>query len=416
MTRAFNRFSLEAFRLSPFLTQYGMWIMNNVFRSFLWMPACLALVWLLAPCGTTAQAQTKEFFAIDKILQDYATVLAGLGDVSTVNIGNIDCHSSFVGAMKGVRTKLEQDLAARQIAVSSAADHDVKGEFTPEPSATEQGLNGVFKFTLATALGDDPRARQTYLLKGEKDLGPLLGVTAAGGSSISSEIVTDKVKRQTSAEIRDNVVYARDKAGQTNTDYGVAILRYPRNGDATSLLDAKMDNGYNFVDIPTDTDYAIRIVNKSRYAAAVQVSIDGLSQFQYVHDEYRDQTGQPKVPPRYIIPAGTTTDILGWWRNEREVYRFTVSGDPSEGAAASHLPKATKLPDKLGLVCVQFYRAWKPDGDVPEGAVKDHEFLLGSKQTVPGQTEQSASKLEPWLWEGKEQAIISIRYDKPDNK
>jgi hypothetical protein len=391
-------------------------MMNNALRSFRRMPACLALAWLLAPWGSTAQAQTRSFYTIDKMLQDYAAKLADLGDVSTVNIGNIDCHSLYVGAMKGIRTKLEQDLAARQIAVSSAADRDVKGEFKAEPNATDKSLSGLFTFTLATVRGDDPRARQTYQLKGEKDLGPLLGVTAAGSANIST-LITDKVKREESVDIHDNVVYACDEAGQTITDYGVAILRYPRNGDAASPIDAKKENGYSFVDIPTDTDYAIRIINKSRYAAAVQVMIDGLSLFQYVDDEYRDQTGQPKIPPRYIIPADTTTDIMGWWRNEREVYRFTVSGDPSEDAAASHLPKAIKLPEKMGIVCVQFYRAWKLEADAPEGAVNDPEYFRGgSKQTVPGKPEQSASKLEPWHWEGKEQAIISIRYDKPDSK
>ncbi|HEY1067544.1 MAG TPA: hypothetical protein VGE52_15585, partial [Pirellulales bacterium] len=371
--------------------------------------ALLTLCVLPARAQSSGQPAVEEFGRLAQLLDAYADVVQSAG-ISTINLAPVACDPAYSPGMTGVLVDLERQLLARQVAVNPQAVERIKSEFKPEAGGSAKSPAGVFKFVVATATGDREETRRVYRLSGDLgsvDLAQLAGVT--GGSDVPLFNATTGKKPY--VEIRGDTIYAKDADGETLDDYGVEVLAYGPDG-ALEPLAPTIEDGRVFVDIPTDADYAVRLVNESDSGAAVNVAIDGVSLFHYCDPEFRSEaTAAPRFQ-RYIVPPKKSAELIGWWRNFKEVYRFRTSGRPEEESLEAGLPLAYKSPSEVGQVSVQFFRAWENSEDKPADARRDGTLGGSRKETIPGQVTESKTKAAAWSWEAEPRATITIRYDR----
>lgn len=370
------------------------------------------LVGFIAASPVAAQSKPEECGTLSLIVDSYSQVVQAAG-VSTVNIGPIQCEQKYSPGMTGVRVDMEQMLLVNQVAVNPAAAQEIIGEFQLAESKKPGKLAGLFTFVVRDKTGERDATRRSYLLTGDTsqaELRELLG--ESGGGEVLFE--TSSMKHVLYADVRGDTVFAKDADGETITDFGVEIIHLPTNGDSPTNITPAIDEGYVFVDVPTDSNYAVRLINRSGDAVAVNLSIDGVNMFYYCDDEFRSKnTGAPRFH-RYIVPAKKTAEVSGWWRNFKEAYRFRASGRPEEDSLEVGIPLAVKSPGEIGLITVQFFRAWDDAAGKPADARRDGILSPSRKETIPGEVVASKTKQLAWSWEMEPRATIALRYHRAD--
>jgi hypothetical protein len=184
--------------------------------------------------------------------------------------------------------------------------------------------------------------------------------------------------------------------------FGVQILLKVAKDQYTPLTPT-MDDGLVYVNIPIDAVYAVKLVNRSDTDAAVDLSIDGISMFQFCKERRSD--GKPEYT-HYIARSSFDTLLKGWYRDAAEANEFLTSN-------ASVLPEEMRglaANEKTGVITAQFCIAKSAASTT---ATSKDEVDSVRKRTIVGKTTQQASKVESWTWDANAPvATIAIRYDK----
>ncbi len=146
--------------------------------------------------------------------------------------------------------------------------------------------------------------------------------------------------------------------------YGVEIYaaRLPPDNSQDRILSlvrprvASVQDQLPFVSLQRDEVYAIKLINNSKYDAAIRLTIDGLSTFEF--SEVRHTEGAQAGRPRYsvwIVPPGESRTVPGWHKTNSKADAFLVT-DYARSAAALR-GKTTDL----GVITAVFSAAWSMD-------------------------------------------------------
>ncbi len=167
-------------------------------------------------------------------------------------------------------------------------------------------------------------------------------------------------------------------------------------------LPVRDEEGHAFVSIHRDQEYVIRVVNASPHDAAVFISIDGLSIFEF--SELRGSDGRPRYK-HYILPPNPSGDLFrGWHKTNQLVDRFLVT--EYSKSAAGRLGKAANG-DSIGTITVRFHAAWDPNGPPPS----DEDATKGDSATGFGPPVRQVAR-EVRRQVGRLRSSISVRYIK----
>jgi hypothetical protein len=196
--------------------------------------------------------------------------------------------------------------------------------------------------------------------------------------------------------------------------YGIEIMvidedNVPKTAQAWAGIKSKTftstkDGKNPFLDLQPGQAYAIKILNDTDYDAAVEITIDGLSVFQFVDPSLRKADGRPKYQ-YYIVPRkvnGGFGIIPGWHKDNSESMSFVVR-DFGKGAV-NRVPGPKK--GAPGVITITIAGAWNENEDPPAEIRGKNAGKNETGTGAPVKTGFTEVKREI----GKFNTIISIHY------
>lgn len=184
-----------------------------------------------------------------------------------------------------------------------------------------------------------------------------------------------------------------------------------KNTRVTAAVPEMLAGNRPEVHLKPDQVYAVKVYNPTDYAAAVQVTIDGLDVFQFIDDKLRLPDGAPRYRFYFVRPKESLV-IPGWYRDEGTSYAFVVE-EYVKAKEAQPKPDRAPLrarPKSPGVICVQFAVAWT-DGKKPPEDVTPRDI-----HTQPGKEVTTHFKEVKDVEAGEFNTVISILYKHPDKK
>jgi hypothetical protein len=165
----------------------------------------------------------------------------------------------------------------------------------------------------------------------------------------------------------------------------------------------KLDDGLAFVPLRRDEIYAVRLINRSEFEAAVMLTIDGLSVFAF-RESKDPKTDKPL--PRYthiVVPAQGEATVFGWTINDDETDSFQIVALP-KGAAA-----ALNVKGEIGTITASFAAAWPKGSNPPPDEGADNTRAADATGRGP----RIGVRVEAVVRDiGKVRASVSVRYTK----
>lgn len=355
--------------------------------------ACLAVITLLVfAFPSIAQAATLDE-AIGEITVKLSRYLNTKNE-SVISIGQ------FVGPPQLATTSgpnivqcFQDHFKKHDIDVKRRANVGLRGEYRPHEDASgEFGvlLNCSLVDSFGQVLADFAIEAQTVTK--QEDVVDLLGATTA---LFPEDSAKDRNKDLKKSVLDPSIhIEGTKTVAKQGSPYAMEIVVH---GQPLQVLDVQ---GLGFVDINKGDKYTIRLFNNSGIEAAVRLTIDGLSVFEF-SDIRNEKTGEPKYT-YYIIPPHKHIELHGWHKSNKIVHSFLVTSY-SESAAATIEHK-----QDIGTITAQFSAAW-PKGSPPP---KDESLVgRGDKATGFGPpVEQVTKEVEREV--GRLRAAISLRYDR----
>ncbi len=363
--------------------------MNKPLNQF----ALVALAMLLFALPSTSQAATLDE-AIGEITVKLSKYLTSKNE-SVISIGQ------FVGPPQLATTSgpniaqcFQDHFKKHDIDVKRRASLGLRGEYRPH-----EGGDGEFGVLLSCSLVDSfgqvltDFAVEAETVSKQEDVVDLLGATTA---LFPEDSAKDRAKDLKKSILNPSIhIEGNTKTiAKQGSPYAMEIVV---NEHALPIED---DQGLGFVHIEKGDKYSIRLFNNSPLEAAVRLTIDGLSVFEF-SDIRNAKTGKPKYT-YYIIPPHKHIELKGWHKSNKIVHSFLVTSY-SESAAATIDHK-----NDIGTITAQFSAAW-PKGSPPP---RDESLVgRGDKATGFGPpVEQISKEVEREV--GRLRAAISIRYDR----
>ena len=206
-----------------------------------------------------------------------------------------------------------------------------------------------------TGAADEPAEIKRPLF-GSEAVPRMLGIAFSLPPGLGEPDRSKELKKQQDTpptDIRGHRIYAAP-----DSPYAIEILI--KNGSTYQFRDLETKGRKEFPFVPIDKQevYAVRLINESAHDAAVNLTIDGISVFQF-------SESHPK-PGFWIVPAGSqskpgTTLVRGWDKNEHKTIEFKVTDFPETAAARLKIQPNTKI----GQITAQFSAAWKEDEAKP---------------------------------------------------
>jgi hypothetical protein len=375
-------------------------------------------------CHTGMAAEAKDLrtgiAAVAQVIKD----ILDQDKLDSIAIG------PFIGptsAGPGIAQILSEELAKKQVGVKDKAALTIRGEF--EFVKDKQSLQitakivdrfgGTVQDLNFPEIVEGRDVKRAAVEKGKieiqtKDEGSLLavagvnvGIPTDARPEERNGMIFDSLKDPASQVVGGTKLVALT-AGGARGPYGIEILVDGKPRPITQSKDEPEPN----VRIARGETYELRVVNDSDYDAAVDLRIDGVSDFAF--SEFRQTEGPKKGQPLYdhwIVAARQTLEIKGWHKNNQSVDSFLVT-EFAKGAAAQLLSAANKDTSKFGTVSAVFSAAWPADSSAPP----DEPPL---KKGVPNLTgvgppkEQQSKEVRRFV--GIPRASVSVRYSKPTN-
>jgi hypothetical protein len=175
-------------------------------------------------------------------------------------------------------------------------------------------------------------------------------------------------------------------------------------------LPARQEDGEAFVRLRRGQEYAVRLVNRSKQEAAVELTIDGLSMFAF--SEVKDpKTGAPRYR-HVLVPPGESRVVVGWHRNNKVSDAFLITAY-SRSAVAKLLPNSSKV----GVITATFAVTTPPAKPKPAPAELEKKEVEGDAESADeegdatGRGREVPSRVtERKRTIGPVQAVISVRY------
>ncbi len=186
-----------------------------------------------------------------------------------------------------------------------------------------------------------------------------LQVIGSAEGRINAKLI-DVYQSQTARQTDGSTVFIDSKWGvqpEKNSKYSVKLLQ--KRGNRFVEKTAYLHKGKPFVDYDFGDVVGIRVYNHSDEMVVIDVTIDGLSVFEF----------SDRDPRLFAVRPGEHIDIEGWYRTNNKVNEFLIA-DVQSGDAQR---RQRDLRD-IGVVSVLFYPAW-------EQKEKEPKYLLTPKGT-----------------------------------
>lgn len=306
------------------------------------------------------------------------------------------------------------------------------GRYVAKENPATGGLSVSLSGTLETSFGDvvqnftiNDSARQDGLavkqgklqaeVKKEEDVVRLLGITTSLDSQDQnpddrSGDLLDAVKDSLNPKaplgftVDDNGVVCRPQGSPYGIELivGKAVTDDGRLTDGTSRP-VKTLGKFPFVEIQRGEIYLVKLHNDSEHEAAVQLSVDGLSVFDF--SELKNADGTPKYT-YYFVPANSSIVVRGWHRDNTKVSAFQVTSYAESGAGT------LDQKESVGTVTALFSASWPKGQTPPPDESRDPERGLPDATGFGPTGKQSAREVQRDV--GKLRASISVRYTRSD--
>jgi hypothetical protein len=198
--------------------------------------------------------------------------------------------------------------------------------------------------------GDTLKEIQRFVF-GAESVPILLGRSPVTSPNADPQQLSDAFKKAMNDPAIDVQDGTRVKAAPDG-QYAIEVL-VKKDGKYVPQRATKNDKGFVFVPIQKKEVYAVRLINESSHKAAVNLTIDGISSFEF-------STDKPK-PKYWIVAPKSSSDIVGWDVDDDHSLEFKVTDFPETAAAKIKL----KPSDTIGMIHAAFSAAWVKDTEKP---------------------------------------------------
>jgi hypothetical protein len=298
-------------------------------------------------------------------------------------------------AGQGIKKLLIDELQANQIAVKTGfgVAFQVKGDYDVVTDPDTQ----VMALHVKARVIDSQRA-EVPVVKTVSDrnvIAQVLGVNKPDlGAGLTPQAESKKLEEQLK---KPNPGVAGTKLrANPNSPYAIEVLVERGKGNYQPVTPSD-DGGFAFVALQKEDRFAVQLVNDSDHAAAVELTLDGLSMFAFSeHKGYR----------HVILKPHSTGLIKGWHRTNELSNKFAI-GDYAEGAVKELGASA----DGVGTITATFAAAW----DLKEGPPADEnsKFRDPFGPAVKRAEEVRAPYQEVKMELGRVRDVVNVRYKMP---
>lgn len=350
--------------------------------------------------GTQANAADDALtIEVRALATDFAKIIDKKGGGS-VAVGEFSGSSKVKGSV-GPRLQIVLKAELEKLKIRIDPDHfrfEIKGDYQPvkDPQTDLLGVKLVGRLIdgeTGEPLAEKPTGRFVF---GKETVPTMLGLNVQTKPNAGPREISDAAKK---AMNHPNVhIKARKLAVVADSPYAIQIL-VKRSGRYVERDIVPDTRGRPFVELNSDDQYAIRLMNNSAHQAAVDLRVDGVSSFAF------SNTGSEF----WIVDPGKHVDVIGWHRTNENSTEFKVVDDFAESAAARlHLmPSAS-----IGLMTAAFRTAWKQDSRPPVDEMNLADLggrvrsATGFGDNVGLRTKQVSLNI------GEPRDIISVRYNR----
>lgn len=317
---------------------------NASFGRYGWcrIPVAAALV-LLAACGTSRgddniRAEMREVaFGIRGHLED-------LGD-SAVEIDEFGFQGSEsklkAAAGAGLVRILTEELQKQKVAVKRGAAFRIRGSYMDVLDAKSRLLAAQFRAELV-----DPEGRVAANFSrgvfGDAALASLFGVTG----DFTAEHDIQRRSRALEKMLDEPSTHVAGETATTAAEAPYAVELLSRAGDGWKPKRPQVVDGQATLAVGDGQEFAVRLINRSPFEAAVFLTVDGLSLFSF---------SESRTLSQVIIPAKSSAIVSGWHRR----------GDEWEPFRLGARPAATSKTKTGHVVTAVFSACWKEDAELP---------------------------------------------------
>lgn len=351
---------------------------------------CLATIaGVLFAGGTHVRA---DFESIDAWAEASAKDIVSEADsrnATTIFVDAIKGEPELEGS-SGSRLSIALEKALRSTKLSLSRQNyqfKVQGLFRKgeSPETKKVGTEVILKFVDRS---DETLGRKTRFIFGETATHALLNTNVHIPPGTNDK-QRDEILRNPKAEVKIQGTKIRTTAA---SPYAVEVLVKKDGKYAPRAAAEAKETNRPFVEIHRAEVYALRLHNDSDIEAAVHVTVDGLSVFEF-------STIKEK-PFYWIVPKKDHLDVLGWKITEEKTDEFKSVDFPA-GAAAE---KKLSHDEKIGVINALFFASWEDEKNPPPGE-------SGSKATGRGDRIDDKIKIVT-RYIGKLRDSISVRYER----
>ena len=312
----------------------------------------------------------------------------------------------------GLTASFKAECERQGITVSPSATHIFEGRFlvtdeaslrAGEPLVLElhwglinrQGSQIVEIIPSRVAVAGEA-AKHFAIINDLESISEAAGLIGALSASASPAIDAANIALNPSGVSEGSLIRSHD-----GSPFAAEVLSRPAgSGGDFRPLDARVEEGQPYVDIPIGHEYRVAIHNESSDAIAVAPSIDGLSTFHFAEDGNRNHSTGKLLNRHYIVPPNSTAPVRGWHISNdgpNNVGRFLASNYGDSAANSVGVPEG----EQSGAIHLRFCTA------VPASRRYGTRSLgtqIGERETVAFQL----SHLRP----GETVEFLTIRYDR----
>ncbi|MCA8998673.1 MAG: hypothetical protein KDA80_16860 [Planctomycetaceae bacterium] len=286
------------------------------------------------------------------------------------------------------------DLAAKETGSAKISQGPEK-----DPDGTPKAQVAITDDKAVTTLAGPTADTTEAIEKAVDPQKPLDQITESDrklGLAARSKAISDSIKNPSFHQVSATIMSASEES-KFHMQLNVSET-FNRNLNAFPIVDK---GGIAFAPFQEGQFYSVTIINQESFDIGVELLIDGVNSMAFSENaEFRDVG-------KWVIPAGRSGNILGYFINPGSVDAFQVSGKPIG-------PVEETLADqsKIGTITAAIYACWE-EGDTPPRAAKivgdpaDLRTVRGPRISTNIQTVQRVF-CETAL------AFMTVRYVNPD--
>lgn len=315
-------------------------------------------------------------------------------NIDSLNVGDFTAPPRLkTSGGAGVRQLIIKAIQAEKISISDNAPRQLTGAF--KESEPDDQFAGEIGLRVTCALLD---ARDSELDKFTIRIFGAAALQITGGTAELPSAASNEERREEQnkrlQEPRASLVGDETRAA-LQSDYGVEVA--VRQGADLVAKRPVLTAGRAFVPLHKGETYIVRLHNRSKLAAAVMLTIDGLSIFTF--------STEGNFGSQVVVPPGKTVEVTGWYFTQKDTRAFEITSYPDSAAGKKGVPSAS-----TGVITATFAAAWSPDESPPTDEPATRSF--GGATGIGEKTGQIWKPVKFVI--GRPRSVVSVRYNREE--